>query len=158
MRTLHAIYFLVIVLLLFSCGRRHTPTAALVPVQPQVYYSVDIESIVEDVLLDGLPEGINIADVNKLLLKNINNKLVSSGMKNDSQNIIKAKYDIVYFGHRLIGPPRAKYIIKYKLELLNKTTGNVLYSKNHEAYDTDLIDLINEISEEVLKHICGGCH
>lgn len=161
MRLLYASISLVIVLILFGCEEQQATTEALIPEQAQIKYSIEIESNIEDALLEGLPEGINITDVNKVLLKNINKKLVATNMKNNSSNIIEASYDIVYFGHRFVGPPSARFIIKYNLELLDKTTGTKMYSKNDEARDTDLVILIDEISDQIIKHICvktGGCH
>ena len=149
MRALQVIYLLVVISLISGCGQSHT---ALIK-KPQKNYSVEIESHIEDVLLDGLPEGTNIANVNNALLKKINIKLSANGMNNNNaKNIIKAKYEIEFFTHKLI-VFHVKYNIKYNLELSNKLNGKVFYSQKLGAWDSNLNDITDEISNDIIKNI-----
>ncbi len=149
MRALQLIYLLVVISLISGCGQSHT---ALIK-KTQKNYSVEIESLVENVLLDGLPEGVNIANVNNVLLKKINIKLSTNGMNNNTNNIIKAKYEIEYFNHKYIPFSNVKYGIKYNLELSNKLNGKVFYSQKLGAWDSNLNDLTDEISNDIIKNI-----
>src|SRR4030067_2604688 len=150
MRALQVIYLLVVISLISGCGQSHT---ALIK-KPQKNYSVEIESHIENVLLDGLPEGVNIANVNNVLLKKINIKLSTNGMNNNNaKNIIKAKYEIEYFSHKYIPFSNVKYGIKYNLELSNKLNGKVFYSQKLGAWDSNLNDITDEISNDIIKNI-----
>ena len=148
MRALRVIYLLLILSLISGCGQSH------IIKKPQKNYSVEIESLVENVLLDGLPEGVSsIANVNNVLLKKINDKLSTNGMNNNAKNIIKAKYEIEYFSHKYIPFSNVKYGIKYNLELSNKLDGKVFYSQKLGAWDSNLNDLTDEIANDIIKNI-----
>lgn len=150
MKALQVIYLLVVISLISGCGQGHT---ALIK-NPQKNYSVEIENHAENALLDGLPEGTSITNVNNALLRKINNKLSAKGMNNNNaKNIIKAKYEIEYFNHKYIPFSNVKYGIKYNLELSNKLTGKVFYSQKLGAWDSDLNDITDEISNDIIKNI-----
>jgi hypothetical protein len=140
MRALQVIYLFVSLSLISGCGiTAHN-------------YSVETESLYENALLDGLPNGVNITTVNTVLLKRLNNKLTTRGMNNNTKNIFKAKYEIEYFGHRFI-PIQVRYIIRYNLELSNKLNGKVFYSKGLEEIDSDLDDLIDDVANTIIDKI-----
>ncbi len=140
---------MLILSLISGCGQSH------IIKKPQKNYSVEIESLVENVLLDGLPEGVSsIANVNNVLLKKLNDKLSTNGMNNNTTtNIIKAKYEIEYFTHQYRPFSIVKYGIKYNLELSNKLDGKVFYSQKLGAWDSNLNDLTDEIANDIIKII-----
>jgi len=118
-----------------------------------INYSVDVESITENILFDGIPDSISIANVNDVLLRKIDKKMTSAGLNKVYAERVIAKYEIVYFGHKFIAmlPPSVRYVIKYELEIKNK--GNIIYSMEQESWDSDLGDLTDEIAEGIVETI-----
>lgn len=137
-----------IVLFLLSLGVV-IPTGCA-PTYPPIIYSTDIEGIADHVLIDGVPEGVTIANINDILLRKIDRRLTSFGLKGSDREKVNAVYEITYLGHKFM-PPRAKYIIKYHFEIRNK--GKVIYSTEQESFSSDLGDLTDEIAEDIVKYV-----
>jgi hypothetical protein len=114
---------------------------------PFKYSVIAIEYSTENVLLDGLPEGINLDTVNKRIVNTMKEKLSTIGMDDRGQKI-KIKYQVDYFGHKFNGF-WVRYVLKYRLELLDPN-GSILFKKNLEVYNKDIMKMIDEMTDDMI--------
>jgi hypothetical protein len=111
-----------------------------------------IEASTENILLDGLPDGINIETVNKRVVHKLNEKILAAGMGDHGQaKKIKIKYQVDYFGHKFNGF-WVRYVLKYNLQLMDMNN-NILLKQNMDVYDKNIFDVIEEMADDVMKAV-----
>jgi hypothetical protein len=115
-----------------------------------VDYSVKIVDSVDTALIDGVPEGVTIENVNKVLKKKLDRMVVDNGLTGGNRTVT-AKYDVSYFAHKY-SYPRVRYILRYDLTLVNQE-GKTYFSNDYETRDGDLDDLVEEVATDILQAV-----
>jgi PBP1b-binding outer membrane lipoprotein LpoB len=115
-------------------------------------YSVEVVGVTDAAISDGLPEGVNVLIVSKSILADVVNGLANKGMaKNDNKNKFMIKYNISYFGHKWTGGTSVEYIIGYNVQLIDEKTGNVIASEKNDEKNTELLDAIGDVSDNIVN-------
>jgi hypothetical protein len=115
-------------------------------------YSVEVVSVSEAAISDGLPEGVNVNNVSKSILNNVVDGLANKGLsQNENKNRFKIKYSIMYLGHKWMGGIKVKYIIGYNIQLIDGITGNVIASEKNNKDDSELLKVIEDVADNIVN-------
>jgi hypothetical protein len=115
-------------------------------------YSVEVVGLSDNAISDGLPEGVNVKNVSKSILNNAISGLENKGLtKNDNKNRFKVKYSISYLGHKWKGGIHVSYIIGYNIQLIDESTGNIISSEKNDKDDTELLKVIEDVSDNIVN-------
>lgn len=118
------------------------------------YYSIEVKNLAENAISDGLPEGLDVNKVSKLIFENVVNGLADNGLAtNNNRNKYEVKYKISYLGHKWKGGFKPRYILIYSIQLIEKTTGNVIASDKNDEDDPDLLNVIESVSEDIVSFV-----
>lgn len=117
-------------------------------------YNVDLESDITSTMLDGLPEGIKLSDVNNMINANVKERLSKNeNIEPNGSNKIKAIYIIKYFGHKYTGVIRVKYLLNVSIKTIDANTNKIIKNESFEVDDTVLLKAINKICETISDSI-----
>lgn len=117
-------------------------------------YSIEVEGLAENAISDGLPEGLDVNKVSKSIFNDVASGLADNGLTtNDNRNKYVVKYNISYLGHKWKGGFKPRYILVYNIQLIEKTTGNVIASDKNDEDDPDLLNVIENVSGDIVSFV-----
>ena len=122
----------------------------------QINRLVYLTVLSEDALLDGVPDEFDIKQFTSRLNKELVKRLDDKGFSIDKDNYgYKLKIEIDSMAHKL--RPfhfKSQYIINYKVKLIDSDHKELLKTKNNQVNE-DQIDLIDEVSEDIINNLVG---
>jgi hypothetical protein len=113
-------------------------------------FSLEVLGSTDLAIPDGLPEGVNITNVNNLFRAELVNALANKQLtQNGSKNRYSLRYNITYLGHKWKGIG-VSYVLAYNARLINEINGKVVASLTDDHNDREIPNLIHEICEKLV--------